>query len=339
MRDRDPAAAGVVSIVLIGLVAAAALFSEDLPLIGGGTDYRAEFTESAGLKDGNEVRVAGVKVGRVEDVSLDGDHVRVDFRVDDVWVGDRSTASIEIKTLLGEKYLALDPLGEAEQNPDEAIPRARTRAPFDLNTAFNQLAETVDELDVDALAKSMDTMSQAFADTPRHLRGAMDGLSALAKTISSRDQQLTTLLSNTRQVSATLAERDSDIATLIADGNLLLAELQARKDVIHNLLVGVRELSTQLSGLVADNREHLKPALTKLDRIAGILARNQDNLARGVAAMAPFVRVFNNTVGSGRWFDSYMCGLAPASVDAGLLAVNPHGCLPPKSDTTTLGGR
>jgi phospholipid/cholesterol/gamma-HCH transport system substrate-binding protein len=82
-----------------------------------------------------------------------------------------------------------------------------------------------------------------------------------------------------------------------------------RRDAIHNLLVGTDELARQLSGLVADNREQLEPALRQLRDVAGILQRNRDNLERTVQRMAPFVYAFANVVGTGRWFDSYVQGL------------------------------
>src|SRR5262245_2901558 len=111
VRDRNPVTVAIVGIVLMVASALTALHADRLPVIGGGTSYTAHFAESAGLREGNEVRVAGVKVGQVTDVALDRDRVRVAFRVKDAWVGSTSTVAISIKTLLGDKYLAVDPLG------------------------------------------------------------------------------------------------------------------------------------------------------------------------------------------------------------------------------------
>ena len=88
---------------------------------------------------GNEVRVAGVKVGKVTKVKLNGDKVRVTFKVKDAWVGDRTTAMIRIKTLLGQKFVALDPQGTQPLSPGDPIPKERTLAPYDVNEAFNGL--------------------------------------------------------------------------------------------------------------------------------------------------------------------------------------------------------
>ncbi|WP_158844915.1 MCE family protein [Saccharothrix deserti] len=326
---RNPVTVGAVSLTVIALLLLAAFYSDDLPIIGGGTTYSAEFTEAAGLVPANEVRVAGVKVGKVTKVELDGDKVKVSFKVKDAWVGDRTTATIRIKTLLGQKFLALDPQGSEPLNPGDPIPRERTLSPYDVQEAFNGLASTVGQIDTKQLADSFQVLSETFRGSAEHVRGALDGLSALSKTISSRDEQLARLLANTNQISKTLSDRNEQFEKLLADGNLLLGELRKRRDAIVALLNGTRELSKELSGLVADNSAQLRPALEQLDRVATMLQRNQDTIDRSLALMAPFYRVFANVLGNGRWFDVYICGLLPPSVNLGVVGFNEEGCLPP----------
>ncbi|MER5675301.1 MCE family protein [Pseudonocardia alni] len=313
--QKRPVLTAVIGLVLIAALTLAAFNYE--AIFSGATRYTAEFPEAAGLQANDRVTVAGVEAGRVQSVSLDGDHVKVEFTVEDAWVGNRTTASIEIATLLGSKFLALDPRGDGEQNPDEPIGRDRTKSPFDVVDAFNGLSGTIDQLDTTQLASSLTTLSDTFRDTPPEIRGALDGLSRLSNTISSRDGELKKLLANTRQLSTTLADRRGDVVKLVNDGNLLLGELQRRKDAIANLLDGVQRLSIQLRGLVADNQAQLRPALETLDRVLAVLEENRDNLGEILDKEAVFVRVFGNALGNGRWFDNYLCGLLPPVVPLG----------------------
>ncbi|MGI5127339.1 MCE family protein [Pseudonocardia sp. CA-107938] len=294
-------------------------------LFSGGTTYTANFTDAAGLQSGDIVSVAGVEVGRVTDVGLKDGQVRVRFRVQDTWVGDRTIASIQIRTLLGAKYLALDPQGDREQDPSVAfgITDQRTVTPFDVVEAFNGLSDTIDKLDTDQLAKSLQTLSDTFRGSAPEIRGALDGLSRLSTTIASRDAQLRTLLAGTHTVATTLADRKDDVQSLLSDGNLLLGELQKRRDAIAKLITGIRDLSQQLSGLVADNAEQLRPTLETLDKVVEVLQRNQDNLAQLLKKEAVFVRVFNNAIGSGRWFDNCIAGLLSLPI---LGTITPGGC-------------
>jgi len=139
--------------------------------------------------------------------------------------------------------------------------------------------------------------------------GLLAGLSALSRTVASRDQALATLLNRAQQVTKTIADRDDQLVKLVDDGNLLLQEIRKRREVIHALLGSTSSLAVQLAGLVRDNQKQLTPALQQLSGVVGLLQRNQDNLDKGIAAMAPFVRVFTNTLGNGRWFDNYIQNL------------------------------
>jgi phospholipid/cholesterol/gamma-HCH transport system substrate-binding protein len=322
-RERNPYAIGIISLSVLVLVLLAAFYSDNLPIIGGGTSYSADFTEDAGLQSGDDVRIAGVKVGKVTDVGLDGDHVKVTFQVKNAWVGDQSTADIKIKTLLGAKYLSVDPAGTAALDPNTAIPTSRTTSPYDVLDAFNGLSRTVGALNTDQLSQSFEVLSETFANTPTDVRSALNGLSALSKTISSRDTQLAQLLSNTGQISQTLASRDAQVQKLLSDGTLLLGMLQQREQAIATLLSGTRSLSQQLSGLVDDNQKQLNPVLTQLNQFTTLLQNNQTSLAQGISLLAPFARLFANTVGNGRWFDNYICGLVPPSIGP----INQMGCL------------
>ena len=322
-RSRNPIPIGIAGIVVIALGLTVAMFSDDLPIIGGGTSYSADFSEAAGLTADDEVRIAGVKVGKVTDVELDHDKVVVTFKVKDAWVGDESSAAIKIKNVLGQKYLAIEPDGSDVLDPAIAIPRSRTIAPYDVLEAFRGLAETSNAIDTTQLAHSFEVIAETFGDTPDDVKGALTGLQQLSQTISSRDQQLATLLSNTREISDTLADRDAEVVKLLQDGNLLLEEIGKRRDAISALLEGTQELAKELTGLVDDNQQQLGPVLESLDQLTGMLQRNQDALGQGIKNMAPFVRLFNNAVGNGRWFDNYICGLIPPAVGP----VNQEGCL------------
>ncbi|ASR37455.1 ABC transporter substrate-binding protein [Prauserella marina] len=341
LRERNQAAVGAVTLVLLGLVTLVTYYSDDLPLLGNGTTYSAYFAESANLSDGNEVQVAGVKVGEVQQVSLSGKTVHVTFKVEDVRLGPETEAAIEVKTLLGEKFLALTPRGEGTLDPAEPIPLERTTTPYEIQDVFRDLSTTVEDIDTDQLAESFDVISESLRDTPPHLRDALGGLSALAETVSSRDDELAELLSNSSGVTKVLADRNDELRKVIDDGNLLLTELQQREKAIDALLKGTRDLSEQLSGFVADNREQLGPALEKLGVVTDVLQRNQDNLNRSLELLAPFTRIGANATGNGRWFEGYICGLLPPVITVGGARINPEGCTPPiaaENQGVSVGG-
>ncbi|MFM9373642.1 MCE family protein [Streptomyces sp. Da 82-17] len=312
VQERNPVAVAVVGLLVLVLLALGAFNADRLPLLGGGTTYSAHFSEAAGLGGGDEVRIAGVKVGQVDEVALDGARVRVTFTVDEgTWIGDRTTAAIAIKTVLGEKYVALDPVGSARQDPGARIPLARTTSPYDVTEAFRDLSGTIDEIDTARLAESFETISETFENSPPDVRAAAKGLSDLSRTVSKRDTELARLLAASKKLTKSLKDKRSSFETIVEDGGELLGELKGRRAAIKALLTGSRDLGRQLSGLVSDNDRQLGPTLKALDRVTAVLERNQGKLDRTLSLVGPYYRLIGNTLGSGRWFDSYLCGVVP----------------------------
>ncbi|WP_274561088.1 MCE family protein [Streptomyces spiramyceticus] len=315
-RERNPVTIGAVGLTTIALLIAAAFNVESLPLIGNGEKYSAALSEAGGLKPGDEVRIAGVKVGKVDDVDLDEDHVKVTFRIKGgPEFGTRTGASIRIKTILGAKYLALEPKGPGQMRPGSEIPLSRTVAAYDVVEAFSDLTTTTEKIDTEELATALDTISATFEDSPAEVRASIKGLSKISRTIASRDKALRELLGHANGVTGVLSERSGEFTKLVKDGDKLFKEIAERRQVIHALLKSSVALGIQLSGLVEDNRKEIGPALSNLNAVVKLLERNQESLNRSVKLMAPFARVFTNTLGNGRWFDSYIQNMvAPTPV-------------------------
>jgi phospholipid/cholesterol/gamma-HCH transport system substrate-binding protein len=311
-RERNPVVVGAVSLAVVALLILAAFRAQDLPLIGGGDTYYAAFSESGGLKADDEVRIAGVRVGKVEDVALEGDHVKVTFRVDtDSGFGDDTRAAIKIKTLLGAMYLSLEPAGSGQLDAGSEIPIEHTTSPYDVVDAFSGLAETSERIDTDRLAKSLTTLSDLTRDTPEEFRDALDGVSRLSTNLAARDEQINTLLKNLERVSNVLDDRDQDIVGLMKDSDVLFRALVARRQAVHRLLVSTSSLSRELTSLIRQSRADLKPALAHLENVVAVLNKNEDNLDNSLRLMAPFYRVFASTLGNGPWFDTYIQNLPP----------------------------
>jgi phospholipid/cholesterol/gamma-HCH transport system substrate-binding protein len=311
-RERNPVVVGAISLAVIAALILAAFRAQDLPVIGGGDTYYADFAEAGGLKVNDEVRIAGVRVGKVEDVALEGDHVRVTFRVDSgAEFGPETAAAIKVKTLLGAMFLALEPAGEGQMPEGDAIPVERTSSPYDVVDAFSGLAQTSERIDTDQLAQSLTTLADLTRNTPEEFRAALDGVSRLSATVASRNEKINDLLGNLERVSTVLDDRDQDIVALMKDSDVLFRALVARREAVHNLLVSTTSLSKELTALVQQSRDDLEPALEHLENVVDVLNKNEDNLDNSLRLMAPFYRVFANTLGNGPWFDTYIQNLPP----------------------------
>lgn len=311
-RERNPITIGAVSLATLALLVIAAFKAQDLPLIGGGDTYYANFSEAGGLKPDDEVRIAGVRVGKVASVDLAGDHVKVTFKLKgEADFGKDTRAAIKVKTLLGSMFLALEPAGPGQLAEGSTIPVERTTSPYDVVEAFTGLADTAGAIDTDQLAAALTTMADLTRTTPESFRAALDGVSALSRTIAAKNDRINTLLVNLQRVSSVLDERDGDIVALMRDADVLFQALVARREAVHQLLVSTSNLSRELSALIRQSRADLKPALTHLQNVLAVLNKNEDNLDNGLRLMAPFYRLFANVLGNGPWFDTYIQNMPP----------------------------
>lgn len=294
----------LIGIAVLTLGIALAINFQRLPLVGGGTTYRAEFTDAAGLVPGEEVRVAGIKVGQVTGLELGQARVVVSFRIKGVDLGDATTAGIEVKTLLGQHFLSLDPAGSGKLDEGAVIPLARTSTPVNIVPAFQRLTEQTQEIDTEQVAAAFDALSETLTRTAPEMTETLRGLSRISASVTVRDEEIRELFARTSFVSGVVADRDADIARLLTDTSTVLAELERRRATITRIIDGTSDLARQLSGLVRDNAADLEPALTKLNGVLAVLRKNRANIDEALEVGAVYGREFANVGGTGRWFDA-----------------------------------
>ncbi len=179
---------GLGGVVVIAIVAAVSVIVYVTPF--GTDDHRAEFATSGQLRPGDEVRVAGIKVGDVDSVAVVGDHVEVKFTADSsVTMGAQTTADIRLSTAIGGHYLAITPKGSTRLG-DNPIPREQTTTPYELTDVLTDSGQVVDKVDGT-------TARQTFAQVTQALRGRSD---------AARE-----IISDIEAVTTTLGDRDDDL--------------------------------------------------------------------------------------------------------------------------------
>ena len=318
-QQRNPVPIGAISLAVIAALMTIAFKAGDLPVIGGGDTYYAHFSEAGGLKLNDEVRIAGVRVGKVDGIELDGDKVKVSFKVKtDSSFGNETGAQIRVKTLLGAMYVALTPAGDGQLKEETTIPVERTASPFDVVEVFEGLAERSGKINVDRLSKALDTMATLTRNTPEEFQSALKGVSALSRNVAEKDAELAELLGNLKKVSRVLSDRKDDIITLMEDSDVLFRALVARRQAVSNLLDSTSQLSKELTALVRETKADLKPALDNLQGVVDLLNANRENLDKSLELLAPFYRVFANTLGNGPWFDTIIDNFPPTPQQAGV---------------------
>ncbi len=302
---------GAITVVVMLLVMAAAFNLSQFPGFKGGT-FQAEFSDASGLHKGNMVQVGGIRVGRVQDVALEGSNtVLVTFEVDHgVELGSESRASIEVLNLLGEKYLDLQPAGSGQLGEDDVIPVERTRSAYDIVGVFGDLTTTTERIDTDRLKRALDVVADTTNQAAPEIESSFRGIARLSQSVASRDEQIQALLKSSQSVSKVLADRGQDLVDLMKHSDLVFQEVRRRKQAVHLLLVNARSLAQELRGVATDNQAQIGPALREVDDLLTLLNGKEKELKATLAALGPYVSILGNIIGTGPWFDAYASNLA-----------------------------
>jgi len=293
--------------IAIGLLLLTLYASFNLQKLPGlrGTQYHAEFTDAAGLHTGSDVQVAGIRVGRVSEIRIGQERVIVDFDVKGREIGRLTRASVEVKSLLGDKFLNVKPAGSGEMPSGATIPLSRTDSSYDIVGTLSQLTTQTEDTDKANLKEALDTLSETLDTASPEIKGSFTGLARLSESISTRDEEIEDLLRHSRNVTTLLDERKGDLVTLLDKADQVFDELERRKKAIHTLLVSTEQLAVQLEGLVEDNQEQLRPTLDGLRSILVFLNAREDQLETTLRNYGPYVNILGNVIGTGPWFDAY----------------------------------
>ena len=308
--ERSPIVIGVVGVALVAGITTAALNYDKLPVFNNAATYSAYFADTGGLYSGSSVRVSGFAVGKVSSIALDGARVLVTFTVDNnVHLGERTEAAIKTKSLLGTKILQVTPRGDGELS--ETIPLERTTSPYQLPDALGDLATTISGLDTNQLSDALATMSQTFSDTPPDVKIAVEGVARLADSLNRRDTQLRNLLANAKKATTVLANRSDQVVSLVADTNALLAELRSQSDALDRISGNITEVSRQLRGFIAENRQQLRPMLDKFNGALTIINNRKERVQKAVKLLNNYAMSLGESVSSGPFFKAYVANLFP----------------------------
>jgi phospholipid/cholesterol/gamma-HCH transport system substrate-binding protein len=256
---------GLMGIMVMLLVIGVGQSFTSVPMIFAKPSYYGQFTDSGGLSKGDKVRIAGMDVGKVEALKIDGDHVVIKF-------------SIRTDTILGKKVLEVEARGKQALPPGGTLPLGQSTTPYQIYDAFFDVTKAAQGWNIDTVKESLHVLSQTIDQTYPHLSAALDGVAKFSDTIGKRDEQITHLLAQANQVASILGDRSQQFDRLLVNAKTLLGAFDERGRAIDALLGNVAAFSQQVKGLINDN-PNLNHVLEQLHTISDVLVKRKDDLA------------------------------------------------------------
>ncbi|MGA5461693.1 MlaD family protein [Mycobacterium sp. NPDC050041] len=318
---------GAIAIAVIAVLVGAMLL---VKLSGAGYHtYTAQFLQAAALQKGNPITIAGIQVGEVTGMELVGDRVEARLRVrDNVTLGEDTRAIIKITTILGSRYLALQPAGAGEV-PDRTIDLAHTEVPYDLQEALADVTTTYEQVDSDQFAESLGVLGAQLHTLPPVVPQAVQNIHTLSSIVADRRDQLGSLLETTETVSSTLERQHANIANMVRQGQELIGEFVLRRASFHAMMQAITNLVETLSGIVIDDRPELENLLRNVRALSDMLGQHDDLLRSTLQAGPVALRGLANATGTGNAVDlnaanglvvdSWMCAISGRAKQFGMI--------------------
>src|ERR1700754_731047 len=235
--------------------------------------YSAVFTNVSGLKGGNFVRIAGVEVGKVKDLTLHKDGtVTVDFAIDKgLQLTQGTRAAVRYENLIGDRYLSLEegPGSVRKLQPGETIPLARTSPALDVDAligGFRPLFRALDPNQVNALSGELLKVFQGQGGT---ISSVLSQTSALTTTLAGRDELIGDVIKNLNTVLGTFAARDDQFSEGLDKLSQLVQGLADRRGDIATATAHINAAAGSVADLLTDARQPIKEAVTQTDRVSG----------------------------------------------------------------------
>jgi phospholipid/cholesterol/gamma-HCH transport system substrate-binding protein len=278
---------------------------------GGSKEYKAEFVDATGVVKGDDIRIAGVKVGVVKGVEIvDRTRAMVTFSVqDDTSLSKATHASIRYRNLVGQRYISLSQeVGDsARLDPGSTIPVAQTSPALDLTVLFNGFKPLFQALSPTDINKLSYEIVQVFQGEGGTLEGLLAHTASVTQTLAGRDQLIGSLIDNLDQVLDHIGDRDDQLSELIQTFRTFVHGLKSDRKAILGSLDQISSLSVQTADLVSGIRQPFVEDVKQLRAFAGNLDKNKGELDRALQVLPIKLQKVGRTAIYGSWFNFYLC--------------------------------
>jgi phospholipid/cholesterol/gamma-HCH transport system substrate-binding protein len=275
------------------------------------TEYRAEFVDATGVVEGDDIRIAGVRVGSVTGVEItERTRALVTFTVEeDTPLSEATHASIRYRNLVGQRYISLsETIGDTAQLDEGAtIPVGQTSPALDLTVLFNGFKPLFQALSPEDLNQLSYEVIRVFQGEGGTLEGLLQSTASVTQTLADRDQVISDLVDNLNRVLEQIGDRDDQLTELIQSFRVFVGGLKDDRQAILGSLDQISELSVETADLIDGVREPFVKDIKHLRTFAGNLDRNKAEIDRALQVLPIKLRKVGRTAIYGSWFNFYLC--------------------------------
>ncbi|MFI1919059.1 MCE family protein [Nocardia sp. NPDC020380] len=299
---------------------------------GGGTKFKADFTDVTSLNKGDEIRIAGVRVGKVTDISIkDKRLAEVQFELTDRdWLPATTTATIKYRNLIGQRYIALEQ-GAGEQGrklgKGSTIPLERTKPALNLTELFNGFRPLFVTLTPDDVNKLSSEIIQVFQGESGTIADLVSNTASLTNKIADKDAVIGAVIKNLNAVLDAVNAHDGQLDQLVVNTEALVTGLNNDRGTIGSAVTSLGNLASATADLLVPTVPNLQGAIAGLNQLTGTLDNRKDDVDQALTNLPIKMDKLGRAASYGSWFQFYLCGIdivaGPGQKDAPQLNLPP----------------
>ncbi len=295
---------GVASILLVVALFAASIALPGLWYVLRTHHYSAAFANAGGLRSGDPVLVSGVPSGRVDSLSVEDGLAVVGFRLDrGQSLGEASTATVGLKSILGNRFLDVTPSGVGDLGPDRRISVERTTSPYMIDDIGGAVTDLADGLDTAAVGAMIDSLDSILPQDAGATGEAIDDVSAALGVLAREDARISGVVTTTRELTGVLVSQEAGIRALTDQSLIVVTVLTQRREALTALVASLEDLAATVRVLLDEEAEDVDRLLGNMREISETYRRNIGVMDEVLTRMPPGLRAVTDATGNGPWTD------------------------------------
>ncbi len=290
--ERDPRLIGVVAIAVAAALVLGVLVLNRSVFVPSYT-LHARFVDAAGIGKGAPVDVAGVRVGTVSGMRIDGNAVVADLAIDHgVVLPHETTAAIEVQTLLGVLDIVLQPQTGWAHPLQAGATITKTSVPVEFQDLQQTTGNLLEQSDVQAFNQMVDALQAITQGKQAQVAAIIDGMNKFTGVIDQRSGQVSDLIGSANAVASTVAQHDQQLAGLVDNLAQVVQGLADHSSELGTLIQNTDQMAAQTASLVGQNQPQLQALIGHLTSVLGVVQQHQMDLAQGVSYLSTAVKGF-----------------------------------------------
>jgi phospholipid/cholesterol/gamma-HCH transport system substrate-binding protein len=302
----QPTALKVLAFAVVCLVLLAGLAARigNISFFAHRTTYSAQLTDATGLQPSDDVKIAGVTVGKVTSVTLQRAHALVTFSVNDgVHLHSGTQAGLQWHNVIGQKFLYLYPSSSGPiLKPGATLPLSNSVPEADIGALLNSLGPLLGALHPQQANQIVEAFANTLSGNETQVDNLISNAASVSQSVGSVDTQVGQLVTDLNQVMSALSQRSGDLGQVITNLQSVSSSLSSHNDLLDQTVGNLGQISGEVASIEANTHTNLSSAISDLEAVSALIQSRESQLSQGLSTLGSGLAGYQEISSYGQWF-------------------------------------